>query len=83
MGNVSRGTSKKDSSLYEEIILSRAKYLNADLDPEEPGVELTVLDGQALRVNPRLYEFPFENVVLEGGGNKGLAYCGAVRVSCL
>ena len=26
------------------------------------------------------YVFPFENVVFEGGGNKGLAYCGAVRV---
>ena len=27
------------------------------------------------------YEYPFENVVFEGGGNKGLAYCGAVKVS--
>ena len=27
------------------------------------------------------YDYPFENVVFEGGGNKGLAYCGAVRVS--
>lgn len=27
------------------------------------------------------YVFPFENLVFEGGGNKGLAYCGAVRVS--
>ena len=27
------------------------------------------------------YVFPFENIVFEGGGNKGLAYCGAVRVS--
>jgi hypothetical protein len=26
------------------------------------------------------YEFPFENIVFEGGGNKGLAYAGAVRV---
>ena len=29
------------------------------------------------------YDYPFENVVFEGGGNKGLAYCGAVRVSML
>ncbi len=27
------------------------------------------------------YSFPFENVVFEGGGNRCLAYCGAVRVS--
>ena len=26
------------------------------------------------------YKFPFENVVLEGGGVKGLAYCGAIQV---
>ncbi len=30
------------------------------------------------------YDFPFENIVLEGGGVKGLAYCGAIQVSiCL
>ena len=27
------------------------------------------------------HPFPFENIVLEGGGVKGLAYCGAIRVS--
>ena len=26
------------------------------------------------------YVYPFENIVFEGGGNKGLAYAGAVRV---
>ncbi|XP_041367006.1 uncharacterized protein LOC121381726 [Gigantopelta aegis] len=25
------------------------------------------------------YEFPFENLIFEGGGTKGLAYCGAVQ----
>lgn len=25
--------------------------------------------------------YPFENIILEGGGNKGLAYCGAIRVT--
>ena len=28
-------------------------------------------------------DFPFENVVFEGGGNKGISYVGAVRVSLL
>ena len=27
------------------------------------------------------YEYPFENLVFEGGGAKGLAYCGVIRVS--
>ena len=27
------------------------------------------------------YDFPFENLVFEGGGNKGMAYVGALRVS--
>ena len=30
-----------------------------------------------------LYTYPFENIVFEGGGNKIIAYCGAVRVSTL
>lgn len=37
-------------------------------------------DHIAQRVDPAEYEFEFENLVFEGGGNKGLAYCGAVRV---
>lgn len=38
------------------------------------------IDSKTLNVDIREYEFPFENLVFEGGGNKGLAYCGAVRV---
>ena len=39
------------------------------------------VDRKASVVQPEDYSFPFESLVLEGGGNKGLAYCGAVRVS--
>ena len=39
------------------------------------------VDHRATKVRPEDYDFPFENLVFEGGGNKGLAYCGAVRVS--
>lgn len=39
-------------------------------------------DRKARSVDPKMYMYPFENLVFEGGGNKGLAYCGAVRVSC-
>lgn len=34
----------------------------------------------AMKVNPKQYRYPFENLVFEGGGNKGLAYCGAVKL---
>ncbi|XP_067650146.1 uncharacterized protein [Haliotis asinina] len=41
---------------------------------------LNTVDRKAKKVDPSDYTFPFENIVFEGGGNKGLAYCGAVRV---
>ena len=28
------------------------------------------------------YDFPFTNIVLEGGGSKGMAYVGALQVGC-
>lgn len=33
----------------------------------------------ALQVDPKDYQFPFENLVFEGGGNKGMAYAGLIR----
>lgn len=43
---------------------------------------LTDLDVEVLKIKPEDYVsfFPFENLVFEGGGNKGLAYCGAVKL---
>jgi len=41
------------------------------------------VDSQASKVNIKDYDFEFENLVFEGGGNKGLAYCGAIRVCCV
>lgn len=38
------------------------------------------VDALAAAADPADYEYDFENLVFEGGGNKGLAYCGAVRV---
>lgn len=37
-------------------------------------------DAKVMSVNIDYYEYPFENLAFEGGGNKGLAYCGAIRV---
>ncbi|XP_012941508.1 uncharacterized protein LOC106012608 [Aplysia californica] len=37
------------------------------------------VDHSALTVDPKNFEFPFENLVFEGGGNKGLAYVGCIQ----
>ncbi|CAG5119290.1 unnamed protein product [Candidula unifasciata] len=36
-------------------------------------------DSRAVHVRPEMFEYPFENLIFEGGGNKGLAYCGAIQ----
>ncbi|XP_050389665.2 uncharacterized protein LOC126808761 [Patella vulgata] len=40
---------------------------------------LTETDHLAIATDPKDFVFDFENLVLEGGGNKGLAYCGAIK----
>ncbi|XP_061186008.1 uncharacterized protein LOC133194074 isoform X5 [Saccostrea echinata] len=40
---------------------------------------LNDIEIKAMQINPKDHTYPFENLVFEGGGNKGLAYCGAVR----
>lgn len=52
---------------------------------KRPGIDrntpsLDEVDHKASCVDPKDYEFPFENIVFEGGGNKGLAHCGALKV---
>lgn len=42
---------------------------------------LNDIEIEAININPKEYDFPFENLVFEGGGNKGLAYCGAIQVN--
>ncbi|XP_059158896.1 uncharacterized protein LOC131942945 [Physella acuta] len=37
------------------------------------------VDQLAEKVRPEEYQFPFENLIFEGGGNKGLAYVGCIR----
>ncbi|XP_052071478.1 uncharacterized protein LOC127709846 [Mytilus californianus] len=33
-----------------------------------------------MEVNPTDYDYPFENIVFEGGGLKGVAFCGSIQV---
>nr|XP_022306873.1 uncharacterized protein LOC111113157 isoform X3 [Crassostrea virginica] len=40
---------------------------------------LNDIEVKAMSIDPRDHSYPFENLIFEGGGNKGLAYCGAVR----
>lgn len=40
---------------------------------------LNEIEIKAMEINPKDHSYPFENLIFEGGGNKGLAYCGAVR----
>lgn len=44
---------------------------------------LNDIEVKAMSIDPRDHSYPFENLIFEGGGNKGLAYCGAVRVRVL
>ncbi|CAI9728168.1 XP_036362369.1uncharacterized protein LOC115216174 [Octopus vulgaris] len=36
--------------------------------------------SKAQLIDLKDYEYPFENLVFEGGGNKGIAYCGCLHV---
>lgn len=38
-----------------------------------------VFEVPKIAINPRKYEFPFENLVFKGGGNKGYCYIGALQ----
>lgn len=42
--------------------------------------KLQALHQQIRDIPYQDYEYPFENIVMEGGGAKGLAYVGALQV---
>ncbi|CAG2238060.1 unnamed protein product [Mytilus edulis] len=41
---------------------------------------ISELDVKAMEINPTDYNYPFENIVFEGGGLKGVAFCGSIQV---
>lgn len=76
-------SSKSSGSKSKPVVVKRrekAKYIRLSKRADFFSIFNTE-DKKARSVDPRLYQYPFENIVFEGGGNKGLAYCGAVRVS--
>lgn len=42
--------------------------------------DISELDIKAMEVDPIDYDYPFENIVFEGGGLKGVAFCGSIQV---
>lgn len=41
---------------------------------------LNEIEIKAMSINPKDHSYPFENLVFEGGGAKGYAYSGAIKV---
>lgn len=73
-----------ESEHTENIIQKASDSTDGRIRFERRGRFFSMLervDRKARDIDPRDYDFPFRNIVLEGGGNKGIAYCGAVRVS--
>ncbi|XP_061169582.1 uncharacterized protein LOC133178947 [Saccostrea echinata] len=54
---------------------------DSDHESEEHVHELSELDKLAQTIDPNDYvdQYPFENLIFEGGGAKGIAYPGALR----
>ncbi|KAL8564386.1 hypothetical protein ACOMHN_057408 [Nucella lapillus] len=77
-------TFSEDSDHAEKLIKKAKDNVDGKIRFERRGKPYAVVDKtdrKARMVNPKDYDYPFENLVLEGGGNKGIAYCGAVRMS--
>lgn len=87
--NDTRALQKSRLALYQQL-LERAKSraearssLLAETDEYEPESKLRIIkevECEPESVDPADYDFQFENLVLEGGGAKGIAYCGAIKV---
>ncbi len=51
-------------------------------EEEEAGIGQSIL-RQDMYDRLTKYDFPFENLVFEGGGVKGLSFCGALKVGTI
>lgn len=58
------------------FIEEKKKKLEQAANKKAPGGKL---DKQPQAANLGKYKYPFENLVFEGGGSKGVAYCGAIE----
>nr|XP_054766801.1 uncharacterized protein LOC129273960 [Lytechinus pictus] len=80
-----RNKVEQNSKSKDKKSLRKKKNKNDDDDDDDEnksGSEHRCHDGDEDSINLIQYdhfEYPFENIVFEGGGNKGLAYAGAIR----
>lgn len=67
---------------YTDSLLNKIRRDSGDgrMNREKNNSRNDHLDRKARNLEPQDYDYPFQNVVFEGGGNKGIAYCGAVKV---
>lgn len=81
--------SEKCRSAREKIKVSREKFLLAvkeECDKSDDDIDEDYKslphhgDADCSEIDPSQYNFPFENLVLEGGGVKGIVYGGLGRV---
>ncbi|XP_033741846.1 uncharacterized protein YqhO-like [Pecten maximus] len=64
------------NKVSHQVFEPDADFDDFDVPPPAPPTELEL---RARQINPAEHVYPFENIVFEGGGSKGMAYCGAVR----
>nr|XP_034309105.1 uncharacterized protein LOC105339290 [Crassostrea gigas] len=77
----------EEDRLDGEVSLNEAETANKDTDRvcnpdrelKNTPSHLSEIDLVAMKIDPKDHTYPFENLVFEGGGSKGLAYCGAVK----
>lgn len=65
---------------FQSLYFCHAGVYGPDQQLKDMPSHLSEIDRVALKIDPKDHTYPFENLVFEGGGSKGLACCGAVRV---
>lgn len=88
MGNkTSRGgdsaDSNKDSRNNKRVPEDKEALSAAETTDMDNISDITCIKPYVPEISFGDYNFPFENLVFEGGGNKALAFCGAVRVGVM
>ncbi|CAC5387801.1 unnamed protein product [Mytilus coruscus] len=70
-----------DDEEKERILdVDKKESLNQTSISNKRPSNISELDIRAMEVNPTDYDYPFENIVFEGGGLKGVAFCGSIQV---
>ncbi|ESO84598.1 hypothetical protein LOTGIDRAFT_168663 [Lottia gigantea] len=80
MGNgASVQPSKTEQDMQRRMTLIESQNSLSGIPVVEECQSLSQKDLEAMKIDPKDYNFSFENLVFEGGGSKGAAYVGALR----